>query len=216
MLGEFFIIKAKVRNSIKGIFKSSDLVLDVGCGENPYYHKAIKAKIICADIKPTKKTHLIGDAMQLPVKREKFDGIISINSLYYYSSTSRALKEFSNALKKNGKLVLMMPFMYPIHDAPDDKYRFTEYGIIELLKNDFEIKNIKAIGGIFNLPAVFLHSLMKGAPLMAPKQLKPIMRFLSIIVFYIPYLLAQLFSILDFLDMTGRWPTYYFVVAVRK
>ncbi len=83
MLGEFFIIKAKVRNLIKGIFKSSDLVLDVGCGEKPYYHKSISSKIVCADIKQTKKAHFIGNAMSLPGKKEKFDGIISINSLYY-------------------------------------------------------------------------------------------------------------------------------------
>lgn len=216
MIGEFFLIKAKVRNSIKSIFKNSDLILDIGCGENPYYHKAIQSRIICSDIKPTKKTHFIANAMQLPVKKGRFDGIININSLYYYSSPKKAIKEFSDALKKNGKLVLMMPFMYPIHDAPDDKCRFTKYGIIELLKSDFNIKTIKTIGGIFNLPAVFFHSLMKGIPLMAPKQLKQIIKSITNIILYPFYILAQLFSLLDFLDITGRWPTYYFVVAVKK
>ena len=216
MLGEFFIIKAKVRNSIKSIFKSSDLVLDVGCGEKPYYHKSIKAKIVCTDLRQTKKTHFVGDAMRLPVKKEKFDGMVNINSLYYYNEPSMAIEAFANAIKKNGKLVLMVPFMYPIHDAPDDKYRFTKYGIIELLKNNFDIKSIKTIGGIFNLPAVFFHSLMKGIPLMAPKHVRPIIKLFSIIIFYPFYILAQLISILDFIDASGRWATYFFVVAVKK
>lgn len=216
MLGEFFIIKAKVRNALKGIFKSSDLILDVSCGENPYYHEGIKAKIICTDLRQTKKTHFIGNAMRLPVKKEKFDGIININSLYYYNDPSMAAESFSHSLKKNGKLVLMMPFIYPIHDAPDDKYRFTKYGIIELLKDDFEIKSIKAIGGIFNLPAVFFHSLIKGIPLMAPKMIRRVIKLLSIIIFYPFYLLAQFISLLDFLDKSGRWATYFFVVAVKR
>ena len=122
MLGEFFIIKAKVRNSIKSIFKSSDLVLDVGCGEKPYYHKSIKAKIVCTDLRQTKKTHFVGDAMRLPVKKEKFDGMININSLYYYNEPSMAIEAFANAIKKTASLCLwclsctqyMMPRMINI------------------------------------------------------------------------------------------------------
>ncbi|MEK6949727.1 MAG: methyltransferase domain-containing protein [Nanoarchaeota archaeon] len=216
MLEEFFIIKTKVRNALKGMFKSSDLILDVGCGENPYYHKGISSKVVCADIKPTKKAHFMGNAMSLPVKKEKFDGILSINALYYCSNPFKAIKEFAGILKKNGKLVLMTPFIYPIHDAPEDKYRFTKYGIIELLKDDFEIKSIKAIGGIFNLPAVFFHSLIKGIPLMFSKPIRLIIKLFSIIIFYPFYLSAQIISLLDFLDKSGRWPTYYFVVAARK
>ena len=128
----------------------------------------------------------------------------------------RAVKEFSRILKKSGKLIIIMPFIYPIHDAPDDKYRFTEYGIRELLKDDFGIKEIKTIGGIFNLPAVFFHSLIKGIPLLVPKSLRKLVSFLSIIVFYPFYILAQLVSLLDILDKSGRWPTYYFTATIKK
>lgn len=216
MFGEFFIIKIRVRNLLKELFRNSDLLLDVGCGENPYYHKVIKAKIICGDIKHTKKTHFIGNAMCLPIKKAKFDGILSINALYYCSNPFKAIKEFSNVLKKNGKLVVMIPFIYPIHDAPDDKYRFTKYGILELLKDDFVIKQVKPIGSIFNLPAVFLHSLIKGLPLMLPKYTRKQANIIFMVIFYPFYVLAQLISILDFLDKSGRWATYYFVVAVKR
>ena len=113
MLGEFFIIKAKVRNSIKSIFKSSDLVLDVGCGEKPYYHKSIKAKIVCTDLRQTKKTHFVGDAMRLPVKKEKFDGMVNINSLYYYNEPSMAIEAFANAIKKKRQACAYGAFHVP-------------------------------------------------------------------------------------------------------
>jgi len=213
---EYFIIRIKINSLFKGIFSKNEIVLDVGCGNKPYYHKNIKAKIVCADIVKTKKSHIICDASSLPLKKSKFDGIICVNSLYYYKNSFKAIEEFSHALKKNGKLVLIVPFMYPIHDVPEDRYRFTEYGIKELLKENFEIKKIKTIGGIFNLPAVFFHSLIKGIPLIFPSSLRKITGFFSIIIFYIPYILAQILSLLDFLDMTRRWPTYYFVVAIKK
>ncbi len=216
MLGEFFIIKKRVLSLMKGLFKTSDLVLDAGCGKNPYYHKAISSKIICADILQTKKVHLVADSMSLPLKKSKFDGVVSVNSLYYCNNPKKSIKEFSYVLKSGGKLVLMTPFIYPIHDAPDDKYRFTEYGIRELLKEDFIIENIKAIGGIFNLPAVLFHSMIKGIPLLAPKSVRKAIWVVSIIILYPFYIAAQAISVLDFLDKSKRWSTYYFTIAIKK
>ena len=192
MLGEYFIIREKINRLFKGIFSKKEVVLDVGCGNKPYYHKNIKAKIVCADIVKTKKSHIVCDASSLPLKSSKFDGVICVNSLYYYKNPFDAVREFSNVLKKNGRLVIITPFIYPIHDAPDDKYRFTEYGIRELLKEDFRIEKIKAVGGIFNLPAVFFHSLIKGIPLIFPNGMRKITGFFSIIIFYIPYIVIQL------------------------
>jgi len=210
------LIKKKTIELFNGLFKSSDTVLDVGCGKNPYYHQNIKAKIICADIDKTKKTHIVCDAMSLPLKKSSFNGIVCVNSLYYFNNPFETVKEFSHILKKDGKLVLIIPFIYPIHDTPDDKYRFTEYGIKQLLKNDFDIKEIKTIGGIFNIPAVFFHSLIKGVPLMVPKSIRKPISFLTIIVFYPFYIATQLISLLDFLDISKRWPTYYFTIAIKK
>ena len=216
MLGEYFIIRAKINAMFKGIFSKNEVVLDVGCGSKPYYHEKIKAKILCADIIKTKKSHIVCDASSLPLKKSKFDGVICVNSLYYCKNPFNAVKEFSHVLKKNGRLVIITPFIYPIHDVPDDKYRFTEYGLRELLKEDFRIEKIKAVGGIFSLPAVFFHSLIKGIPLIFPDSLRGIISFFSVIIFYIPYILAQLISLLDFLDATKRWPTYYFTAAFKK
>ena len=182
MLGEFFLIRGKILRLLEGLFKNSDIILDIGCGEKPYYHKSIKANIVCTDIRQTKKTQVICDAMSLPLKKSKFDGVICVSSLYYYKNPFQAIKQISNVLKKNGKLALVTPFIYPIHDAPYDKYRFTKYGLREILKNEFDVKKIKAIGGIFNLATVFFHSLIKGVPLIAPKSIRKTVSFLTIIV----------------------------------
>ena len=217
MIGEFFIIRGKIRKCIRDIFAGSkDKILDIGSGKKPHYHKFMKGKIVCFDMNNHKKTHIVGHADFLPFKKNSFDKMIMVNSLYYFDNPFEVIKTVSKILKKKGTLVILTPFLYPIHDAPQDKYRFTEYGMRQLLKEDFQIKEIKTFGGIFNLPAVFFHSLIKGIPLMFPKSVRKIISFFSIILLYPFYILAQLLSLLDFLDKTKRWPTYYLTVAVKR
>ncbi len=216
MIGEFFLIKGKIKRLINKSFANrSDKILDLGCGSNPYYQEDIEGKIFCLDINKTSKTHLVSDADKLPFRPNSFDKVVSVNSFYYFKNPFNVVKSVHNILKKDGKLILIVPFFYPIHDAPDDKYRFTEYGLRTLLENDFRIERIETIGGIFNLPAVMLHSLIKGIPLLFPKEIRKFIQILTYILWPF-YIIAQLFSILDVLDITRRFPTYYFVVAKKK
>ncbi len=216
MIGDFFIIKFRILKLVKLNFANkNEIVLDLGCGDKPYYHKNVNGRLFCFDIRKTKTSNVVGDANSLPFKNNTFDSVISINSFYYFEDPFESSKEVSRVLKKNGRFFLIMPFIYPVHDVPNDKYRFTEFGIKELLKDNFSIKNIKTIGGIFNLKAVFFHSVIKGLPIIFPKPLK-LLSIQLIIVFYPFYIFAQFLSLLDVLDSTGRWPTYYFVLAVKK
>jgi SAM-dependent methyltransferase len=211
IFGEFFILKRRIKKLIKEMpQQSTDLVLDMGCGEEPYYHSAIKGRIISADIKKSKTTDIVCDSHSIPLKKGKFDKVLFVNSLYYFSNPLKALLEAKRVLKKNGKLLIVVPFIYPIHDAPLDKYRFTEYGIRKLLEGAFAIEEIRPVGGIFTLPSVVLHSMVKGFMTRNP-ALKA-----AAIALYPLYLLSQLLSLLDFLDRTGRWPVYYFVVASKE
>lgn len=215
MCFEYFFIKKKIKNLCRRIFSNSEKILDLGCGTKPYYHKSINARIIGGDIVATKKTHVVFNAMKLPFKNSSFDGIMCVNSLYYYPNPFEAVKEMSRVTKRGGKVILVTPFMYPIHDTPSDKYRFTEYGLRELLQKDFRIKKIVPVGGIFNQIPVFFHSLIKGVPLLFPKFLRPLMKLLMIPL-YPFYIAAQFVSLFDVFDKTRRWPTYYFTVARKK
>lgn len=216
MLGEFFIIKNKIRGFLGACFSSkSDKILDLGCGEKPYYHDSIEGNIICLDIIKTSKAHLVSDADRLPFKPNSFDKVISVNSFYYFRNPFNVSESVHKILKKNGKFVLVLPFFYPIHDAPTDKYRFTEYGLRALLEGKFKVEQLEAIGGIFALPSVLLHSLIKGIPLLFPKKIRKFIQILAYLLWPF-YIIAQLFGILDLIDRTGRYPTYYFVVAGKK
>ncbi|MBI2647155.1 class I SAM-dependent methyltransferase [Candidatus Woesearchaeota archaeon] len=215
MIGEFFLISKRIGKLIKEeLGRNKDITLDLGCGTKPYYHKNISGKVICFDKVKNSTTNVIGNANNLPFKTNTFNNVISINSFYYFDNPFDVVRDLHKILKKDGKLILVMPFFYPIHDVPVDKYRFTKYGIVALLGQYFKIDKIKAVGGIFNIPAIILHSLIKGLPLLFPKQLKNLIQIM-VYVLYPLYILAQFISVFDFLDKTERFPTYYFVVAVK-
>ena len=217
MIGEFYIIKMKVNSFVKRNFTNEkDMVIDIGCGKNPYYHDSIQGQITCIDIYNTGKADVVADASFLPFKDSSFDKAISVNSIYYFKNPLLFAEKVSKMIKKNGKIIVITPFMYPIHDASVDKYRFTEHGLRTVFEDYFRIEKVEQIGGIFNMPSVFLHSLLKGIPLLSPKFLKPLAYLISYILFYIPYLAVQLLGVLDFFDRSKRWSTYFAIVAARK
>ena len=216
MILEFYIIKKRIYKYLASIpQKGNEKALDLGCGNAPYYHKFIKGKLICFDINKTKEIDVIGDADFLPFKSNFFDKVISFNSLYYFKNPFNVVENVSRILKQHGKFILMLPFFYPIHDAPIDKYRFSEYGIRSMLEKDFRIERLHVIGGIFTLPSVIVHSIMKGFPLLFPKAIQKPAKILAYVLFPI-YVVLQLLSIFDFLDIIKRIPTYYFIIASKK
>ena len=216
MIGQFFLVSRRIKKKVKNIFTDKeDLILDIGCGDAPYYHKSIKGKIVGFDISEHESLHVRGSADMLPFKKKTFDKIISVNSFYYFKNPFSVAEGLANILKKDGKLIAVIPFFYPIHDVPHDKYRFTEYGIREILESNFEVQRVETIGGIFNIPAIMIHSLIKGGPLIFSGIAKKIAKVI-LIIFYPLYFIAQIFSLLDFLDKTKRFPTYYFIEARKK
>ena len=69
-------------------------------------------------------------------------------------------QEFKRLLKPGGKLFLSTNFIYQIHMAPDDYWRFTEYGLKYLGKTaGFTIEKLEQQGGIFQALAYFLITL---------------------------------------------------------
>jgi len=216
MILEFFIIKSRVSKYISRMpQRENESVLDLGCGNTPYYHKYIKGRLLCLDIDKTKKANIVGDADFLPFRQNSFDKVMSINSLYYFNNPFNVVAHISRILKQNGKLIIVLPFFYPIHDAEIDKYRFTEQGIRAMLGKHFKIEKLCAIGGIFTLPSVIAHSAIKGFPFLFPKAMQRPAQIIGYLLFPV-YLILQFLSFLDFLDKTGRMPAYYFVIASKR
>ncbi|MEX2354220.1 MAG: class I SAM-dependent methyltransferase [Gammaproteobacteria bacterium] len=90
---------------------------------------------------------IFGDAGSLPFSDGCVDAVLLLDVLEHVQEPQKCLDEIHRVLVAGGKLVLAVPFMYPIHDAPHDYQRWTEFGIRSLLQSrGFSIREEQAHG----------------------------------------------------------------------
>jgi len=87
---------------------------------------------------------LFGSASQLPLQNDSFDTVILLEVLEHLERPEQALKEIQRVLRPGGTLILSLPFLYPVHDAPFDFQRYTPFGLERELKaSGFRIEELE-------------------------------------------------------------------------
>jgi SAM-dependent methyltransferase len=137
-------------------------ILDLGCGKKPYRGYFCKKTrfYIGLDWFNRKESivdiDVISDAHQVPFRDGYFDVVICTELLEHTKDPMKVLFEINRVLKKNGMLFISTPFMIPIHEPPNDYYRFTKYGLLYLFSNaKFDAISIKSCGDLFGTTITF-------------------------------------------------------------
>jgi SAM-dependent methyltransferase len=63
-----------------------------------------------------------------------FDAVFLLEVLEHVATPDLAISEIYRVLAPGGVLVLSTPFLFEIHEAPHDYFRFTEHGLRLLLR----------------------------------------------------------------------------------
>lgn len=79
------------------------------------------------------------------IKSGAYDCIYCSGVLEHVDDFRAAFDELTRVLAGDGILLLGLPFRQAIHMAPQDYWRFTEFGIRHLLGSSFEIQDITPI-----------------------------------------------------------------------
>jgi SAM-dependent methyltransferase len=114
--------------------------LDLGAQNGPY--AAHFPRRIGLDIKKGLGVRIIGDAQALGIRDGSFDVVLCTEVLEHLPEPQRAIDEIFRVLAPGGQLLLTTRFLFPIHDAPHDYFRFTKYGLRHLLRR-FEILELQ-------------------------------------------------------------------------
>ncbi|WED26875.1 class I SAM-dependent methyltransferase [Vibrio sp. DW001] len=97
-------------------------------------------------------------AENVPVDNESFDVVLMAEVLEHLENPSSVLKEAHRILRRDGKLVATMPFMYALHADPYDFQRWTNVKIkIELEKAGFVDVKIETMGSVFSVIYDFIY-----------------------------------------------------------
>ncbi len=129
-------------------FSTHGTLLDIGCANQRLkYFLSENCNYIALDYYKTATDlygaipNIYGDAQKLPFIDESADTVALIEVLEHLPDPNAAIAEAYRVLKVGGHLVITVPFLYPIHDAPYDFHRWTQFGLEELaLRYNFRIK----------------------------------------------------------------------------
>lgn len=199
-------------------------VLDVGCG-----HKGIK-KCLDKNVKYygldyystatgwySSSPDIFCNANLLPIKDSSVSNVFMLDVLEHLPDPKRCIKEASRVLYPGGKLLLQVPFLYPLHDVPLDFHRWTKFGFNELLKDtDLTIISIDSVGKPIETAGLILNIALTKTFINAVIHKNPIMLFLIILPFIIP-IINIITILLSFLSTDDDFmPLTYKVIAVKK
>ena len=129
-------------------------VLDIGCG-----HKSIKTLLGAAtdyiglDYYHTavewygSRPDLYADAVSLPFAHTCIHNVLLLDVLEHIPDPAGCLQEIHRVLLPCGRLIIQIPFLYPVHDKPLDFQRWTIYGISRMLEKAGFIVTVNEVTG---------------------------------------------------------------------
>lgn len=149
-------------------------LLDVGCGSAPYKSLFYGISLYFGLDRPSEPyvnysqnnerniaISAIGDAHEIPFKSDCFDIVLGLQVLEHLAEPLLFLKEARRVLVSGGEIVLTFPLINPVHEAPYDYFRYTEYGLKHLCEiTDLQVIEVKPMGGGWLTVGYIIRSLL--------------------------------------------------------
>jgi len=131
-----------LRNLRRVSYDRTGLLVDVGCGQQPYQSLLPSARRIGIDLPgysggdPAEQpiVQAYGDAATVPLRDAVASAVVAIQVLEHVPDPRRILKELYRILAPGGRVIVTAPQSFPMHGVPYDFYRYTEYGLRHLLR----------------------------------------------------------------------------------
>jgi SAM-dependent methyltransferase len=111
------------------------VLYDLGCGEAPYreFFLGYAEKYIGVDwagsYHATKADIAADMNMPLPIESAVAGTVVSLSVMEHLCEPQNMLNEAYRILKPGGTMILQVPFMWWVHEAPYDYYRYTRFGL---------------------------------------------------------------------------------------
>lgn len=99
---------------------------------------------------------LVLDMTRLDLADDSIEALVSVFALEHVYDYAQSIREQCRVLAPGGRMLLVVPFLYYYHAAPDDYFRFTASALDHLLAPT-EVLVRQPIGGRWLLFAEFLH-----------------------------------------------------------
>ncbi len=129
----------------------SGRVLDLGGDKNSEYLRFFRGqfKTTTLNLNEKSKPDIMHDLEKpLPIADESYDHVLLINVLEHIFEYHTLLREAVRILKQGGSIVVVVPFLFPIHPSPEDYHRFTSSALSkELALAGLKDISVSSLGG---------------------------------------------------------------------
>ena len=115
----------------------TDAILDIGCGEKPYYplFAPWTQRYVGIDIEAHAAIDcLVSPQDPLPFADASFALVLCTQVIEHVENPQSFIDEIHRVLKPGGTLYLSAPFVWEVHNYPNDYWRFTDQGLALLLR----------------------------------------------------------------------------------
>ncbi len=140
-----FLARAAVLRGLKQALPHfSGTLLDVGCGYMPYKAVVLNppsraTAYIGLDMPPSETYNnspdVVWNGREIPLPDNAVDCAMATEVLEHCPEPESVLREVARVLKPGGPLFFSVPFLWPIHDAPHDEYRYTPFSLRRHFEN---------------------------------------------------------------------------------
>ena len=173
-----YLIQASLVRRLKGVIhrhlsgKANLLILDCGCGDKPYYpfFEGISRLYVGVDRRRGEYVDVIGDVQQLPFRDDLFDVVVCTQVIEHIPHPQTLVNEIHRVLKCGGLLILSTHGVWPVHAAPNDFWRWTDFGLRRLLEG-FSLVRVYECGGniatFFQIANLYMPSIPHLRPLLS-------------------------------------------------
>lgn len=135
--------------------EGSGIILELGAGGDYYSHHVSKdQQYVTSNLTAGCDLSLDMTAIDLP--ENSVDAVVSVFAIEHIADFEAAFREQYRILKPKGRLLIVAPFLYYYHAAPDDFYRFSASALDKLLSS-LKILVRQPLGGRWLLFSEFLH-----------------------------------------------------------
>jgi len=174
---DLYVVRSAILNAIKTTLpKFEGTFLDIGCGIMPYHSLLTRppsnvSRYIGLDIETEDykaEVDLRWDGKTIPLNSAEIDCAMATEVLEHCPEPLIVLQEAHRVLKPGGFLFFTVPFLWPLHDAPWDFYRYTPFALKKLMEEaGFATLNLDSLGGWNASLAQMIGLWVKRAPMAA-------------------------------------------------
>lgn len=194
----FYFARKGLANHISALATNiTGVTLDIGCGTKPYQKLFLSTTYLGLEIdtpanREKKQADFFYDGNVFPFDNEKFDSLVVNQVFEHVFNPDDFLDELNRVLKKDGHLLITVPFVWDEHEQPYDFARYSSFGLKAVLeRHGFEIieqrKSMNDIRVIFQLINTYVFK--------KTRTKSPILNVLTTLVLMAPFnILGEIFG----------------------